>query len=254
MKGRVVVCREYGKPFEIEEYDVPNPEPGAVLLRMTQAGICGSDLHVWRGDQVNVPLPPTGRAMGHEGTGAIAQLGEGITTDTLGTPVHEGDRVVYSSAQGSYATHQVVEAWKLVPIPAGISTELAAAVHLQGLTAHYLSESTFPLKPGDTALIHAAAGGVGGLLVQLAKRRGARVIATAGKNCIWLRWIDGNHMRIPTLACSAIAGRTGSFSGNANPVWRRRPRIVGAIQPQQSSAADATVRRRLDTGVQDVRV
>jgi threonine dehydrogenase-like Zn-dependent dehydrogenase len=102
MKGRVVVCREYGKPFEIEEYDVPNPEPGAVLLRMTQAGICGSDLHVWRGDQVNVPLPPTGRAMGHEGTGAIAQLGEGITTDTLGTPVQEGDRVVYSAVFPCY--------------------------------------------------------------------------------------------------------------------------------------------------------
>ena len=67
MKGRIVVCKEYGKPFEIEEYDVPTPEPGAVLLRMTQAGICGSDLHVWRGDQVNVPLPATGRVMGHEG-------------------------------------------------------------------------------------------------------------------------------------------------------------------------------------------
>ena len=71
MKGRVVACVEYGKPFEIQEYDVPEPSPGAVLLRMTQAGICGSDLHVWRGDQVNVPLPPTGRAMGHEGTGVV---------------------------------------------------------------------------------------------------------------------------------------------------------------------------------------
>ena len=90
MKGRIVVCKEYGKPFEIEEYDVPTPEPGAGLLRMTQAGICGSDLHVWRGDQVNVPLPATGRVMGHEGTGVVAQLGQGITTDTLGTPIKEG--------------------------------------------------------------------------------------------------------------------------------------------------------------------
>ena len=97
MKGRVVVCKEYGKPFEIEEYEVPEPEPGAVLLRMTQAGICGSDLHVWRGDQVNVPLPPTGRAMGHEGTGVVQQLGAGLSTDTLGTPLREGDRVVYSA-------------------------------------------------------------------------------------------------------------------------------------------------------------
>ena len=82
MKGRVVACKEYGKPFVIEEYDVPEPAPGAVVLRMTQAGICGSDLHVWRGDQVNVPLPPTGRAMGHEGTGVIDVLGDGVTTDS----------------------------------------------------------------------------------------------------------------------------------------------------------------------------
>ena len=73
MKGRIVVVKEYGKPFEIEEYDVPEPEGGAVLLRMTQAGVCGSDLHTWRGDQTQefMPLPPTGRAMGHEGTGVV---------------------------------------------------------------------------------------------------------------------------------------------------------------------------------------
>jgi len=105
MKGRVVVCKEYMKPFEIEAYEVPELEAGAVLLRMTQAGICGSDLHVWRGDQVNVPLPPTGRAMGHEGTGKIERLGKGITTDTLGTPVQEGDRVVYSAVFPCYHCH-----------------------------------------------------------------------------------------------------------------------------------------------------
>jgi D-arabinose 1-dehydrogenase-like Zn-dependent alcohol dehydrogenase len=105
MKGRVVVCKEYGKPFEIEEYEVPEPEPGAVLLRMTQAGICGSDLHVWRGDQVNVPLPPTGRAMGHEGTGVVEQLGEEVTTDSLGTPIKEGDRIMYSAVFPCYRCH-----------------------------------------------------------------------------------------------------------------------------------------------------
>jgi threonine dehydrogenase-like Zn-dependent dehydrogenase len=105
MKGRVVVCKEYGKPFEIEEYDVPEVVPGAVLLRMTQAGICGSDLHVWRGDQVNVPLPPTGRAMGHEGTGVVERLGQDVTTDTLGTPIREGDRVVYSAVFPCYHCH-----------------------------------------------------------------------------------------------------------------------------------------------------
>ena len=95
MKGRIVVCREYNKPFEIEEYEVPDPEPGAVLLRMTQAGICGSDLHAWRGDMVNMPLPPGGRVMGHEGTGAVEKLGAGVTSDSLGKPIAEGDRLVY---------------------------------------------------------------------------------------------------------------------------------------------------------------
>ena len=89
MKGRVVVCKEYGKPFVIEEYEVPEPAPGAVILRMTQAGVCGSDLHTWRGDQnnVNLPLPPTGRAMGHEGTGVIEILGDGVDTDSAGAPI-----------------------------------------------------------------------------------------------------------------------------------------------------------------------
>ena len=95
MKGRIVVCKAYNQPFEIEEYDVPDPEPGAVVLRMTQAGVCGSDLHAWRGDMVNLPLPPKGRVMGHEGTGMVAMLGAGVTTDSLGKPLGEGDRVVY---------------------------------------------------------------------------------------------------------------------------------------------------------------
>ncbi len=102
MKGRVVVCKESGKPFEIEEFEVPDPEPGAVLLRMTQAGICGSDLHTWRGDQVNVPLPPAGRVMGHEGTGVVEKMGADVSTDTLGTPIEEGDRIIYSAVFPCY--------------------------------------------------------------------------------------------------------------------------------------------------------
>ena len=99
MKGRVVVLKEYLKPFVIEEHDVPDPEPGAVLLRMTQAGICGSDLHTWRGDrsQQFQPIPLAGQVMGHEGTGVIEKLGAGVTTDWSGQPVAEGDRVVHWS-------------------------------------------------------------------------------------------------------------------------------------------------------------
>src|SRR5262245_66641262 len=99
MKGRIVVCKEYGRPFEIEEYDVPTPEPKTVLLRMTQAGICGSDLHVWRGDQVNVPLPATGRVIKHENTGVVAQLDQSITTDTLGTPIKEKNQIGRASCR-----------------------------------------------------------------------------------------------------------------------------------------------------------
>ena len=105
MKGRIVVCKAYNQPFEIEEYDVPNPEPGAVVLRMTQAGVCGSDLHAWRGDMVNLPLPPKGRVMGHEGTGMVAMLGAGVTTDSLGKPLGEGDRVVYYAVFPCYRCH-----------------------------------------------------------------------------------------------------------------------------------------------------
>ena len=105
MKGRIVVCKAYNQPFEIEEYDVPDPEPGAVVLRMTQAGVCVSDLHAWRGDMVNLPLPPKGRVMGHEGTGMVAMLGAGVTTDSLGKPLGEGDRVVYYAVFPCYRCH-----------------------------------------------------------------------------------------------------------------------------------------------------
>ena len=97
MKGRLAVIREYGKPFEIQEYDVPDPEPGAVILRITQAGICGSDLHTWRGDTERNTIPPQGRAMGHEGTGVVYKMGQGVTTDALGAPLAEGDRVIHSA-------------------------------------------------------------------------------------------------------------------------------------------------------------
>ena len=99
MKGRVVVLKGYREPLEIQEFDIPDPEPGAVLLRMTQAGICGSDLHSWRGDRQQrlQPIPAAGQAMGHEGYGVIARLGKGVVTDWSGRPVREGDRVIHWS-------------------------------------------------------------------------------------------------------------------------------------------------------------
>jgi threonine dehydrogenase-like Zn-dependent dehydrogenase len=108
VKGRVVVLKDYGKPFAIEEHDVPEPEPGAVLVRMTQAGICGSDLHSWRGDRNRNfhPVPAAGSVMGHEGTGVVARLGEGVTTDWSGRLVEEGDRVVHWSSRACFRCRQ----------------------------------------------------------------------------------------------------------------------------------------------------
>ena len=104
-KGRVAVITDYRKPFEIREYDLPDPEPGAVVLKMTQAGICGTDLHRWRGEQITETLPPTGRVAGHEGFGAVYRLGKGVSTDSVGTPIEEGDRLMNMATFPCYRCH-----------------------------------------------------------------------------------------------------------------------------------------------------
>jgi D-arabinose 1-dehydrogenase-like Zn-dependent alcohol dehydrogenase len=96
LTGRLAVLTAYGEPFELRQYDVPDPEPGAIVLRVTQSAICGSDLHVYRGDTANNPIPPGGRAVGHEGTGVVHKLGAGVSADAFGTPIQEGDRIVHS--------------------------------------------------------------------------------------------------------------------------------------------------------------
>jgi NADPH2:quinone reductase len=161
---------EFGGPevLRFEELPTPEPGPGEALVRVEAAGVNFIDIYHRTGAYKGaLPL-----ALGQEAAGVVEAVGEGVAE------ARPGDRVVYSNVQGSYATHQVVPTWKLVPIPATVEAQVAAAAHLQGLTAHYLAHSTYPLKPGDTALVHAAAGGVGGLLVQFAKRCGARVLAT----------------------------------------------------------------------------
>src|SRR3990172_4397381 len=107
MKGRVVVFTGPRAPFEIEEFDVPDPEPGAVVLKVTQAGVCGSDLHTWRGEMSGpgAAAGPSKRTQGHEGTGVIFRLGAGVTTDYMGRPAKEGDRIVYSAVTGCGRCH-----------------------------------------------------------------------------------------------------------------------------------------------------
>jgi NADPH:quinone reductase len=144
------------------------PAPGQVLVRTEAIGVNFIDVYHRTGlYETPRPIP-----MGVEGAGVIEAAGEGAST------FREGQRVVWHGVPGSYATHVLVPADKAVLIPEGIDTRVAAALFLQGLTAHYLCRDTFPLAREHTALVHAAAGGVGLLLVQLAKQAGARVLGT----------------------------------------------------------------------------
>ena len=149
---------------------VPQPGPGDVLVGVEAAGVNFIDIYKRTG-LYKVPLPAT---LGEEGAGTVVAVGPDVRD------FKAGQRVAWSGSLGSYAEFALVPAAKLVRIPDGIATATAAALMLQGSTAHYLATSTWPLRRGDACLIHAAAGGVGLLLVQIAKRAGARVIGTAG--------------------------------------------------------------------------
>ena len=149
--------------------EVPKPEPaaGEVRVKIEAAGVNFVDIYFRRGLYAQaVPFIP-----GMEAAGTVDAVGAGVQE------FQSGDRVAYAMQIGSYAEYTVVQAWKPVKLPADIGTKTGAALMLQGMTAHYLSSSTHELKPGDTALVHAAAGGVGRLLVQMAKIRGARVLS-----------------------------------------------------------------------------
>jgi NADPH2:quinone reductase len=151
--------------------DAPTPDPGSgdVLVALAASGVNFIDVYFRMG------LYPADRpmALGSEGAGVVERVGREVAG------LKPGDRVAYAMVRGSYAEYAVVPAAQLVKIPDGVETETAAAVMLQGMTAHYLTHSTFPLERGQTCLVHAAAGGTGGLIVQMAKHRGARVLGTA---------------------------------------------------------------------------
>src|SRR5438552_11050756 len=167
---RAIRVHQYGGPeaMRLEELPTPTPGPGQALVRIEAAGVNFIDIYQCTGLYKGaLPLP-----LGLEAAGAVEAVGPGVTE------VKAGDRVAWPNVPGSYATHNLVPADRLVPLPAGVDARTGAAAMLQGMTAHYLSHSTYPLKPGDTCLVHAAAGGVGLLLCQMAKRGGARVIGT----------------------------------------------------------------------------
>jgi len=153
-----------------EDVEVPRPGPGEAQVKVAASGLNYLDVQ-YRIGRVKAPLP---FVIGSEASGVVTEVGPGVTD------LKVGDRVAWAMTLGSYAEYAVVPAWKLVALPPDLDMKVAAGVMLQGLTAHYLTHSTFALQPGQTALVHAAAGGVGSVIVQVARLIGARVIATAG--------------------------------------------------------------------------
>jgi NADPH:quinone reductase len=169
---KAVFVEQPGGVENLKYADFPNPTPapGQALVKIAASGVNYIDIYFRKGVY---PAPPP-IVLGSEGSGTV----EAVAPDVKNVAV--GDRVAYAMARGSYAQYAVVPAWQLVKIPASVDFNTAAAVILQGMTAHYLTHSTYPLKPGDTCLIHAAAGGTGQMVVQMAKMLGAHVIATVG--------------------------------------------------------------------------
>lgn len=169
---KAIRINQFGDYTALSYQDLPLPEPGEgqVRVKIEATGVNFVDVYQRKG----IYKPALPFTLGQEAEGIVDAVGANVTQ------VKIGERVAYTSVLGSYAEYAVVPEWRLVRVPDGITSAQAAAVLLQGMTAHYLVTSTFPIKPGDVALIHAAAGGTGGLLVQIAKRMGARVIGTVG--------------------------------------------------------------------------
>jgi len=169
---KAIRVAKYGGPEELQLQEVAQPEPGAgeALVRVHASGVNYADIYFRNGTLARpIPFPFT---LGIEGAGEIEAVGEGVSE------LKRGDRVAYKWSLGSYAEYDVVTAAEIAPLPCGVSFHDGAAIILQGLTAHYLVHEFYPIKRGSTVLVHAAAGGVGLLLVQWVKHMGAVVIGT----------------------------------------------------------------------------
>jgi len=169
---RAVVVEKLGGPevLTLGERPEPRPGPGQIVARTVAAGVNFMDIYQREGIgnyRAQVPFVPGG-----EGAGTVVAVGDGVPG------LAAGDLVVWASVPGSYAEQVLLPADRVVRVPGGVTGEVAAAVMLQGLTAHYLCASTYPVRDGDVAVVHAAAGGVGLLLTQMIKRRGGTVVAT----------------------------------------------------------------------------
>src|SRR5580700_8191937 len=167
---KAIQVKQAGGPeaMELVELPVPQPKANEAVVKLAASGVNFIDCY-FREGRYKAPLPIT---LGQEGAGVVTAVGADVKS------VKVGDRVAWSGLMGSYAEYAAVAADRLVPIPQSVRDHQAAAAMLQGMTAHYLSHDTYPLKRGETALVHAAAGGVGLLLVQMAHHIGAHVIGT----------------------------------------------------------------------------
>lgn len=168
-RALVVTAHGDSSVLAVLDREVPDPGPGQLQVEVTAAGVNFIDVYQRQG----VYPVPTPFVQGMEGAGVVVAVGEGASAAV-------GDRVAWAFALGSAASLVNVAAKDAVPVPADLPLDVAAAAMLQGMTAHYLCESTYPVAPGDWVLVHAAAGGVGQLLVQMCRAKGAHVIATAG--------------------------------------------------------------------------
>ncbi len=173
---KAIRMHQVGGPDVLQYEDVPgpSPKPGEALVKIDAAGVNFIDTYQ-RSGAYKVPLPTI---LGQEGAGTVSAVGSDVPGMNVMNVVKVGDRVAWTGILGSYAESHAVPVDRIVALPAGVTTKQGAAIMLQGMTAHYLACSTFPLKGGDTCLVHAGAGGVGLLLTQITKMRGARVITT----------------------------------------------------------------------------
>ena len=167
---KAIHVQQHGGPEQLQLVDVPTPKPapGQALVKIAASGVNFIDIYFRTGlYKADLPLTP-----GSEAAGTVEEVGDGVTD------LEPGDRVAYAMVRGSYAEFAAVPAAQLVKIPDGVDLDSAAAAMLQGMTAHYLTHSTYPLERGNVCLVHAAAGGAGRLIAQLARARGARVLGT----------------------------------------------------------------------------
>jgi NADPH2:quinone reductase len=204
---KTIVARTAGGPEVLDPAVVDRPEPGRgqVLVRVEAAGVNFIEVYQRTG-LYPVPMPVT---PGGEAAGVVEAVGEGVTG------FNPGDRVASINVIGAYAEYCLAAANRLVRVPEGVSTRQAAAVLLQGMTAHYLATSTYPLKPGDTCLVHAAAGGTGLLLCQVARKRGAHVIGTVSTDEKAVLALAAGAADVIMYTREDFVARTKSLTGGA---------------------------------------